>query len=108
MLLGLPPFDDTSSSLPGLSFEIEGAFPSTFLDPKPSFSTEDRAELMVPDGVVSRFLPDMGREGKAVLAEPDSRWTPADGVPGCDASLISTTPRQVRGNIKTVPVDDIE
>lgn len=62
---------------------------------------------MAPDGVVSRFLPDMGREGKAVLAEPDSRWRPADGVPGWDASLISTTPREA-GNIETVPVDDTQ
>lgn len=63
---------------------------------------------MAPDGVVSRFLPDMGREGKAVLAEPDSRWKPPDGVPGSDVSLISTTPREAPGNIKADLVDDIQ
>lgn len=63
---------------------------------------------MALDGVVSRFLTDIGREGRAVLAEPDSRWTPTGGVPGCDASLISTTPNKVPGNIETVSVDDIQ
>lgn len=63
---------------------------------------------MVSDGVVSRFLTDIGREGKAVLAEPGSRWTPTGGVPGCDASLMSTRTKQVPGNIEAVSVDDIQ
>jgi hypothetical protein len=62
---------------------------------------------MMLDGVVSRFLADMGRVGRAVLAEPDSRWRPTGGVSGCDASLIST-PRAVPGNIKADLVDDIQ
>lgn len=40
--------------------------------------------------MVSRILADIGREGKAVLAAPDSRGEATDGVPGRDVSLIST------------------
>lgn len=48
---------------------------------------------MEPDGVVSRILVDIGREGKAVRAAPGSRGEATDGVPGCDVSLISALQR---------------
>lgn len=75
VLLGLPAVDERSSSLPtfSLSLAFKAAYSSACVGLWPSLSVGDGAELMGPDGVVSRFFTDIGREGKAVLAVPDSR-----------------------------------
>lgn len=75
VLLGLPAVDERSSSLPtfSLSLAFKAAYSSACLGFWPSLSVGDGAAFIGPGGVVSRFFTDIGREGRAVLAVPDSR-----------------------------------